>query len=68
MASFSSQDQDNSTTTTTSRHSSNSLFVGSFNINSSDLSKEDARAWLAKAGDADIVALGFQVPCVFLCV
>lgn len=40
-----------------------SLFVGSFNINASDLSKEAAVAWLARAADADIVALGLQVPC-----
>lgn len=37
------------------------LFVGSFNINSSDLGKADAKAWLEKAADADIVALGLQV-------
>lgn len=38
-----------------------SLFVGSFNINSEDLSQEDAKAWLAKAADAEVVALGLQV-------
>lgn len=37
------------------------LFVGSFNINSEDLTGEAARAWLKQAKDADIVALGLQV-------
>lgn len=41
-----------------------SLFVGSFNINSQDLTQEDAKAWLAKAADADVVALGMQVQIV----
>lgn len=38
-----------------------SLFVGSFNINSQDLTQEDAKRWLQHAADADIVALGLQV-------
>lgn len=38
-----------------------SVFIGSFNINSQDLTIEDARAWLKEATDADIVALGLQV-------
>lgn len=38
-----------------------SLFVGSFNINSEDLTEQAARAWLKQAADADIVALGLQV-------
>ncbi|CAM9167655.1 unnamed protein product, partial [Sphacelaria rigidula] len=37
-----------------------SLFVGSFNINSQDLTQEDAKRWLQHAADADIVALGLQ--------
>lgn len=42
------------------------VFVGSFNINSQDLSSEAARAWLKEAEDADIVALGLQVQCFVL--
>lgn len=41
--------------------SETSLFIGSFNVNSEDLTLADARAWLKRAGDADIVALGLQV-------
>lgn len=37
------------------------VFIGSFNINSQDLSNEAAKAWLKEAEDADIVALGLQV-------
>lgn len=37
------------------------VFIGSFNINSQDLSSEAARAWLKEAEGADIVALGLQV-------
>ena len=37
------------------------VFIGSFNINSQDLSSDAARAWLEKAEGADIVALGLQV-------
>ena len=37
------------------------LFVGSFNLNSQDLTFAAAKAWLKQAGDADIVALGLQV-------
>ena len=37
------------------------LFVGSFNLNSEDLTVKAAKAWLKQAGDADIVALGLQV-------
>lgn len=37
------------------------LFIGSFNLNSEDLTAEAAAAWLKQAGDADIVALGLQV-------
>lgn len=36
------------------------LFVGSFNLNSQDLTVKAAKAWLKEAGDADIVALGLQ--------
>eukprot|EP00903_Cladosiphon_okamuranus_P019298 g17739.t1 len=36
------------------------VFVGSFNINSQDLTIEAARAWLSEAQGADIVALGLQ--------
>lgn len=37
------------------------VFIGSFNINSQDLTIDDARAWLKEAKDADIIALGLQV-------
>lgn len=37
------------------------VFIGSFNINSQDLSSDAARAWLKEAEGADIVALGLQV-------
>lgn len=37
------------------------VFIGSFNINSQDLSSDAARAWLKGAEGADIVALGLQV-------
>lgn len=37
------------------------VFIGSFNINSQDLSSEAARAWLKDAEGADIIALGLQV-------
>eukprot|EP00752_Nemacystus_decipiens_P018264 g16387.t1 len=36
------------------------VFIGSFNINSQDLSSDAARAWLKEAEGADIVALGLQ--------
>lgn len=65
MTSFSSED---TSTSGSSRHrdAPGSLFVGSFNINASDLSKTDAMAWLARAVDADVVAIGLQVaPSVF---
>lgn len=39
------------------------VFVGSFNINSQDLTVDAARAWLEEAEGADIVALGLQVKC-----
>lgn len=45
----------------TSSGGGKSLFVGSFNINSEDLTGEAARTWLKQAADADIVALGLQV-------
>lgn len=37
------------------------VFIGSFNINSGDLSVDAASAWLKGAERADIVALGLQV-------
>lgn len=37
------------------------VFIGSFNINSGDLSVDAAKAWLKGAEGADIVALGLQV-------
>ena len=37
------------------------VFIGSFNINSQDLTNEAAIAWLKEAEGADIVALGLQV-------
>lgn len=37
------------------------VFIGSFNINSEDLTVDAARAWLKQAEGADIVALGLQV-------
>ncbi|CAM9222615.1 unnamed protein product [Ectocarpus sp. 4 AP-2014] len=36
------------------------VFIGSFNINSEDLTVDAARAWLKQAEGADIVALGLQ--------
>lgn len=45
-------------------HGGGDVFIGSFNINSGDLSVDAARAWLQGAEGADIVALGLQVQTV----
>ncbi|CAM9699290.1 unnamed protein product [Scytosiphon promiscuus] len=62
MSSFSSEDGAGDAHGARSAPGANgcSVFVGSFNINSQDLTIDDARAWLKEAKHADIIALGLQ--------